>query len=133
MLGVAEVPLAWGEGRKAPVSGRTRGTACLSPSHRVTVLTQWGPACPEELSPAGGQRQGDGWWGLPALRSCRILVVWEFHWKSKDFAQNSELFHGTLWLHDAIHQLEGVSFIMPGIGRIYEPKKILRKRQKNCF
>lgn len=113
-----------------PVPGRTawtRGTACLSPFHRVTALTQWGPACLQELFPAGGQRQGDGWCGLPAPRSCRGLVAWEFGCKSKDFAQNSELCRGTWWLHDGIRQLEALSFIMPGIRRIYEPKKILRK------
>lgn len=77
----------------------------------------------------------DGWWGLSALRSCRILAAscWEFGWARDDFAQSSELLHGTLWLHHATRQLEAVSFIRPGIRRIYKPDKILRKWQKHCL
>lgn len=62
--------------RNPPVPGRTawtRGTACFSPFHRVTVLRQWGPACLEELFPAGGQRQGDGWRGPPCLEESWLL------------------------------------------------------------
>lgn len=74
-----------------------------------------GPCLPGGDFPSWrSKKTGDGCWGLPALRSRRIPVSWELGRKSSGFAQSSELFHGPLWLHNAISQLEAVAFVMPG-------------------
>lgn len=95
----------------------TYGTLYLSPFHRLTMLTQRGPAC----------------WGLPALRSWRIPISSELGRKSSGSAESSELFHGTLWLHDAICQTEAAAFITPGNKEAVQDQKVIKKMTEALF
>lgn len=75
-------------------------------------------SCLEEILPAGGQGR-DGCWGLPARRDGESFLSGIRQEKRRIC---SELFHGTLWLDNAIRQLGAVAF---SIKRLYKTKKIL--------
>lgn len=75
-------------------------------------------SCLEEILPAGGQGR-DGCWGLPAHGDGESFLL-GIRQEKRQIC--SELFHGTLWLDNAIRQLGAVAF---SIKRLYKTKKIL--------